>query len=357
VDSAVADGYAWLAVSRFEPPVIRIPHEPVGDAEHSKVELVRLIGTLKLQSLAEQTQALAQESNQPTSIRLAACESLALLRPQDAVAPLASILADPQAAVTSRQAVAELLGRLPQHDARAALVAQLQVAPESVQVAIATALASGKESAEQLMTEIRAGRASAALLREPTVVARLQAARVDKLDAIIEELTARLSPADNRIAKLIQTRRDKFLAGEFDAERGQAYFAKSTCAQCHKIGETGATIAPALNGIGVRGLDRLLEDIFDPNRNVDQAFRLQTIVTEGGQVVSGFGVREEGASLVLHDQTGKQQRLPLADVAERSMSPLSPMPANLSEQVPEEEFYHLLAYLLRQQTPASEPAK
>lgn len=357
VDADTGDAYAWLAVSRFEPPVIRIPNAPIGDASGSKADLVRLIGSLKLEPLADDAVALAGRVEEDAAIRIAACESLASLRPARAIAPLKSLAADPHTALAARQQAVELLGRIDRDDARAALVAQLQTSPEPVQVTIATALAGQKPTAEQLLSEIRAGHASAALLREPTVVARLQAAGIDQLDKQIAELTSRLSPTDDRIARLIKARREQFLAGHYDAARGQAYFAKSACAQCHKIGETGATIAPALNGIGVRGLDRLLEDIFDPNRNVDQAFRLQTVVTADGQVVSGFGVREEGASLVLHDQTGKQQRVPLAEIEERSTSPLSPMPANLSDQVPEEEFYHLLAYLLKQQTPPSEPPK
>ena len=35
-------------------------------------------------------------------------------------------------------------------------------------------------------------------------------------------------------------------------------------------------------------------------------------------------------------------------VDERIVSPLSPMPASLVDQIPEEDFYHLLAFLLEQ---------
>jgi len=38
--------------------------------------------------------------------------------------------------------------------------------------------------------------------------------------------------------------------------------------------------------------------------------------------------------------------LPLSEVADRVESTLSPMPGNIIEQMPEQDFYSLLAYLL-----------
>lgn len=178
------------------------------------------------------------------------------------------------------------------------------------------------------------------------MVDRLKASSLPDLDKQIGELTANLSPADDRITKLIAERRAGYLAGKFDPEVGRAVFAKSVCANCHKIGEVGKTIGPGLDGIGNRGLDRLLEDTLDPNRNVDLAFRVVMIETEGGQMLSGFGLREDGQMLVFNDANGQQQRVPLSEVADKKQSALSPMPGNVIEQMPEKDYYALLAYLL-----------
>ena len=101
-----------------------------------------------------------------------------------------------------------------------------------------------------------------------------------------------------------------------------------------------------------RGLDRLLEDTLDPNRNVDQAFRLTTLQLKKGQVVSGLLLREEGALLVLADGQGKEVRIAKDAVEERSTSQQSPMPANFADQISESDFYNLLAYLLGQRVAA-----
>jgi putative heme-binding domain-containing protein len=96
----------------------------------------------------------------------------------------------------------------------------------------------------------------------------------------------------------------------------------------------------------LRGLDRLLEDTLDPNRNVDEAFRTTKLVLVSGKTVEGLFLREEGAVLILADNQGKEVRIAKKDVEERSVSPLSPMPANLAEQIGPADFNHLLAYLL-----------
>jgi hypothetical protein len=48
------------------------------------------------------------------------------------------------------------------------------------------------------------------------------------------------------------------------------------------------------------------------------------------------------------DNLGKEVRVPKADVDDRRMSLVSPMPANLVETIKEEDFHHLMAYLLQQ---------
>ena len=45
---------------------------------------------------------------------------------------------------------------------------------------------------------------------------------------------------------------------------------------------------------------------------------------------------------------GKEVRIPKADVEDRRTSLLSPMPANFNETIKEEDFHHLMAFLLQQ---------
>ena len=145
---------------------------------------------------------------------------------------------------------------------------------------------------------------------------------------------------------MIEKRRIGFVASGRDSAVGARAFEKT--AICHQLGGKGARIGPQLDGVGNRGVDRLLEDLLDPSRNVDQAFRLSTLALTNGQIVTGLLLKEEGEVYVLADAQGKEVRVPKSTVEERTISQLSPMPANLSEQIPEADFYDLLAYLLSQ---------
>src|SRR5262249_55053111 len=192
---------------------------------------------------------------------------------------------------------------------------------------------------------VTTGKASARLLQERAVTVRLAAARVPNLRQRLAKLTTGLAPADAKLEKLLAARRQGFQTAKTDVAKGAAVVAKS-CAICHQVGGQGVKVGSQWDGIGLRGLDKLLEDVLDPNRNVDQAFRTTNLTLTSGQVVQGLLLREEGAVLVLADQQGKEVRVAKKDVEERSVSPLSPMPANFAEQVSEPDFYNLFASLL-----------
>ena len=57
---------------------------------------------------------------------------------------------------------------------------------------------------------------------------------------------------------------------------------------------------------------------------------------------------EEGATLVLADNKGKEFTVPLAEIDERVKSNLSLMPANVAEILNEREFLDLVSFLLAQ---------
>ncbi len=59
--------------------------------------------------------------------------------------------------------------------------------------------------------------------------------------------------------------------------------------------------------------------------------------------------------LVFADPQGKEVRVPAEEVDERSVSKLSPMPANVADLIPEADYYNLLAFLLEQKQKADKP--
>jgi putative heme-binding domain-containing protein len=314
---------------------------------------VELAGSLQFEAAQPGIAMLAADNSTQRDVRAAALTALANLDPAKHATSLGRVLNDASSPVELREQAASLLARGNRLDTLAALVQALPAATARLQTAIGIGLAGSESGAEKLLEAVAAGKASARLLQERAVEVKLLATKLPDLKERLARLTAGLPPADERLNELMKKRKQGFLKAKADATLGRKVFEKN-CANCHQLSGQGAKIGPQLDGIGIRGLDRLLEDTLDPNRNVDQAFRLTTILLKKGQVVSGLVLREEGAVLILADNQGKEVRVAKDIVEERSTSQQSPMPANLADQIPDAEFYQLLAYLLQQRVGSTE---
>jgi putative heme-binding domain-containing protein len=308
---------------------------------------VELCGSLKIHSLENKLATLAVDKKKPEGRRGAALAALPTIEAKKHIELLGHVLMDDSEPAGLREKAANVLGGLNQPSSLEELINGLKVAPQRLEMPIALALAGSKAGAEKLLDAVAEGKTSARLLQQRPVEFRLAATNLPGWKERVAKLTKDLPPADERIQKLLQSRHDRFANVKKDPSAGAKVFEKN-CAICHILANKGAKIGPQLDGVGNRGLDRILEDIIDPNRNVDQAFRLTTVNLKNGQIVSGLALREEGEILVLADSQGKEVRVDKKDIDEKIVSQLSPMPANLVEQIPETDFYNLLAFLLLQ---------
>jgi putative heme-binding domain-containing protein len=313
---------------------------------------VEMAGLLKTENLERTLLGLLQDAKQPEATRRAAVVAVVAINPTRQAAALGRVLNDAAEPIPLREQVAASLAGTNQPAAHAELLKALQNVPARLETAIATGLAGSPQGAERLLDAVAKGKASARLLQDRGVELRLKQAKVPDLAARLTRLTKGLPAADERVAKLIAGRRNFFEGAKKDEQFGKMVFDKH-CASCHQIANQGSKIGPQLDGIGIRGVDRILEDILDPNRNVDQAFRSTVLTLTDGKVVNGLLLREEGKVLILADAQGKEQRIPAADVESRVVVPLSPMPANFAETINDNEFTHLLAYLLAQRAPGT----
>src|SRR5205823_4125942 len=108
----------------------------------------------------------------------------------------------------------------------------------------------------------------------------------------------------------------------------------------------GAQIGPQLDGVGLRGVARLVEDVLDPSRNVDAAFRYSSFVLANGDVIAGLPRREEGETVIVADSAGKEIPIPKPQIKRRVPSNLSLMPSNFNEILKPDELNDVIAFLL-----------
>jgi putative heme-binding domain-containing protein len=333
----------------------RLTQRLLGSSQSGEITMgIDVARDFQFRDLDPEIKNLVARHDLPEAPRMHAMEALTVIDPKANLAILGNVLADAAAPMVMRERAATLLGNLDLIEAKTALLSNLASAPERLQSAIAQALVRRREGADALLQAIAAGKASARLLQQRPVTIRLESSGLPQVAERITALLKGLPPADEKLSALYASRRGGFQTADADPVLGVKVFEKH-CGICHQMGGTGAKVGPQLDGIGSRGLDRLMEDVLDPNRNVDQSFRVTTLALQNGQVVGGLLLREEGEVLIVADSQGKEVRVPKSLVEDRSISPMSPMPANLTDQISANDFYHLMAYLLSRREPTEIP--
>jgi putative heme-binding domain-containing protein len=343
-DGDTAGAYAWIAFGRFEPAVVRVP---ASGQINRLVTAIDIAATLHLTELEGAVAKVLGNKAADVEARTAAAKALPSLSATGAVhtEELLGVLSDGSAPGALRDAAAVALAQNPTPEVTGAFVEAMRTAPNKLQLSLAKSLAGSGPGAEALLKAVADGKASPRLLQDSNLRERLNVSKPADLNARIAKLTANLPAADQAVQKLIDQRAARFDRAKASPERGLKVFT-ANCAVCHSIGGQGAHVGPQLDGMGVRGPARLCEDILDPSRNVDAAFRYSTYVLSNDDVVAGILRREEGDTLVVADATGKEITLQKSKIKRAVQSNLSLMPSNFGEIIKGEDFDDLLGYLL-----------
>lgn len=340
VDGNTDGAYAWLAVGGFSVPGLSPSRVPEGTRKGAG-----LIGAWGLSELRPALVAILENTALDYRLRGEIAAEVVRLRPDARLWALARV---PVMAVASEANKRHALKMIAAADAGGAfdvLASVMKAASAPGQRRLAGELATDAVGVATLISLVEEGKAGAGLLKLPSIAQKLSAVTNGAQKKKIEVLVSELPSASERLDEIMEKRKQSYIDNSGKVGPGREIFQK-TCSACHKVGEEGREFAPNLDGAGNRGLDRLIEDILDPNRNVDVAFRSTTIVTRKGQVYSGLLRPGDGKRVVLVDSQGKEVSVPQASVARRAPSRLSPMPANFSETLGEEQFRDLLSYLL-----------
>jgi putative heme-binding domain-containing protein len=354
---AFAEGLAAVAA----PPARPLPAEVHDWMERELLAALRdRDGTLVLRAIAalkplpspevtSALRALAAATGTRDPQRIAALRALDPRAAATGELAVAALVRD-DASVGLRRAAAEVLGTTASTAAaRAALAGAFATAPADLAVALATALAKSDAGAAELLALAAAGRVRPQLLRHRHVELAI-AQRPAGLHARAAQLTRDLPDEDARLDAVIARRLAAAGTHRSDLARGAALFTQH-CAACHRFRDSGGTVGPSLDGSGARTVARLVEDILDPSRNIDPAFRLTSLTLTSGETRSGLNHRPGSGQHTLTDPTtGQDVAIPTADVAGVAASPISAMPAAFETLLPPGELLDLIEFL---RTPAT----
>ena len=129
-------------------------------------------------------------------------------------------------------------------------------------------------------------------------------------------------------------------------KRGQLWFAKLNCANCHTVSASEAPRGPYLPNVAkTYNRAQLAEAILEPSKTLAQGFVTEVFALEDGNQVTGF-VTEEGATrITLRNAEGQEIVLSPEEIEERAKQSISVMPEGLVDGLGPADLGDLLDYL------------
>jgi putative heme-binding domain-containing protein len=126
--------------------------------------------------------------------------------------------------------------------------------------------------------------------------------------------------------------------------RGMQVFAKN-CSACHRLGVLGTAVGPDLAMTRDKPAEWFLPAIFDPSRAVDARYLNYSVLTEGGNVISGVPAEESGTSITLIDTQGKRHVVLRSNIEEFTCTNKSIMPDGFENQLKPQDVADVISFL------------
>jgi len=336
-----------LRGQRLEPPEVW-KRGDINLANVRNAALIRRVRQLGVHfgdpAAARAAEADAQSAELPMDERLAAIQQVALARLPSSVEPLLA-LAQSQEPVEVRRESLRALGNFDKDDIAARLLTSWMKLPPLLQREAIGLLSSRRSWAHALVDAIARKTIARQELTEGDV-RRLLALRDHELTKKIELHWGKLregTPAqlEQQLARL----RGQLMDQPADRAAGKAVFEKN-CMVCHKLHGQGHDVGPDLSGAHRRDPEYLLINILDPNRVVGRDYYTAIAETKSGALTQGLLVEDAPQRITLKGEQGKLTTIARADLFAFKVEERSLMPEGLPNNMTEQQFRDLVAYLM-----------
>ncbi len=312
-------------------------------------------------------------------VRMAALAAVEKNRLASAAGALKAMFVDGQKSLGERTAILKAMRAIPNADFAAAVRAVLEskTEPATVKAEALRTLAAFDPPAARKLAEVLlenpdptliaeaiatlgSSKAGAKLIGEKYLAKKLprdlfprvsESLRKFPDDPVIAKLNADVmkgglllsaSPAEiEKLRKLVQAKGD--------AKRGKLLYLNTglvACASCHRLEGVGGAVGPDLSRMWeTQSLEKLIEGIVEPSKEIKEGFQTYQAVTLDGQSFSGLKVAESPTEVTIRESTGRDIRLKRDDLDVLKPSKLSLMPDNVVSQLSFDQFIDLLAFL------------
>lgn len=257
---------------------------------------------------------------------------------------LMEVAADTKSTVTVRSSAISALASFDSAQVGALLVAQWSQLPPEVRPATGAALA-GRPRWTALWLD-----ACDAQSVEPSAMPP-EAIRAMRLhdDAALQSRLAGMYPEFASIDLATANARSRDLAtvileGSGDPYRGKKIY-RDLCGRCHQLFDDGGRVGPNLTGYQRDQLGSLLRNIIAPSLEIREGYQMVRLLTDEGQVLSGFLESDQPDQLSLRSIDGQLHTIEREQVDQLQPQILSLMPEGLLDKLEASQLRDLMAYL------------
>jgi len=205
--------------------------------------------------------------------------------------------------------------------------------------------------------------------RRPAILDAIEARLVSASDLTASQIEQLVTGSDAAVAE----RAKKLLANpEADAEmqariavyqaalkndrdlvNGEKVF-RNNCMTCHKLGNEGFEVGPALGTIINKPDESLLLDLLDPSGRVVPDYQSYNVITNDGRTFSGILASESATSVTLRKEKGVVEDILRRNIDVLEASEISLMPSDLHKLISPQDAADLLAFLRKSFQAASD---
>ena len=311
-----------------------------------RLAALRAVEAARLSAAGPKLLQMLADSALPTGERVAVVKALRVMNDRRAVAPVQALLKGEHPATLKVEALGTLAA-LDVTAARAAAEPLLdQPDPDLLAEAVAV-LGTSKPGAILLGEKYVAKKLPRGMF--PQVIEALKKfsatdAAAAKLQTEVLKGGLLLSLEPGQIDKVRE-----LVATKGDAAKGKALFLNTkvlACATCHRMEGVGGATGPDLSRVwDTHTVEKLLESIVDPGKEIKEGYQSFRVATFDGQVFNGLKVSETDKEIVLRDANGRDLRLAKNEVEAVTPSKISLMPDNAVSLLTYDQFIDLLAFL------------
>ncbi len=343
VDVFAAHGEEHAA--QAEQLLTRLLSSPQPEARQLGIEAA---AELRLAAAGPPLLALLNDASRPATERIAAARALRRIGYKQAVAAFCDTLAGQHPAALKVEALRGLMVMDPAHARRAA--EQLLEHPDItlVQEAVAV-LAPTRDGARILGERFLAKRLPRELFPQVNEALQKFAADpvIDKLRAEVLRGGLLLSLEPGQVEKL-----RRVVVEKGNPQRGREIYLNTklvSCVSCHRLEGVGGAVGPDLTRIwDTMTLEKILESIVEPSKEIKEGFQAYRLTTVNEQVFTGLKIRETEREVVIRESTGRDVVVPREQIESLTPLKVSLMPDNAVALLNWEQFVDLMAFLKSQ---------